>query len=95
MPRVDSRPAPTTSVRSGGTTSRSHSIHDAHIGFGTDPSSRPASEQDGLDPLAEKLSEDAKAIRSMLSSQGRHALRQAVILHEVLGPPAAMRDEPA
>ena len=40
-----------------------HAIHLSHRGYGTDPSERAPSEQEGLDPLAEFLSADAKAAR--------------------------------
>jgi len=66
-------------------------IHGAHAGYGTDPSERAPSEQDGLDPLAGELSRDAVTVRRQLLNRGTHALRQAVVLQEVLGPPAALR----
>lgn len=69
-----------------------HRVHRAHVGYGTDPSSRARSEQDGLDPLARSMSADVKKVRRQLR-QGRHALRRAVILQEVLGPPASIRPE--
>jgi len=71
-----------------------HSVHRAHEGFGTDPSSRARSREDGLDPLAFKLGVDADSARHQLLSRDRHALRQAVILQEILGPPAALRSDP-
>lgn len=70
-----------------------HLIHTSHAEYGTDPSERTRSEQDGLDPLARTLSADAKAIRQQLTSDSASALRQAVILQEVLGPPRAMRED--
>jgi len=73
----------------------SHRVHRAHAEYGTDPSERSRSEQDGLDPLATTLSADAKAIRGQLLSNSASALRQAIILQEVLGPPKAMREEQA
>lgn len=73
----------------------SHRVHRAHAEYGTDPSERSRSEQDGLDPLARTLSADAKAIRGQLLSNSASALRQAIILQEVLGPPKAMREEQA
>ena len=73
----------------------SHRVHRAHAEYGTDPSERTPSEQDGLDPLARTLSADAKAIRGQLLSDSASALRQAIILQEVLGPPKAMREESA
>lgn len=70
-----------------------HRVHRAHKGYGTDPSSRAPSEQDGLDPLATQTSADALAVRAQLRRQGAHALRQAVIFHEILGPPVAIRPD--
>jgi hypothetical protein len=70
-----------------------HGVHESHVGYGTDPSARAPSAQDRLDPLARVLSADASAVRGQLRSQGAHALRQAVILHEVLGPPASERED--
>ena len=90
VPEVPSRvPAGRTRVPS----TEPHEIHLAHAGYGTDPSERAKSEQDGLDPLAERLSENAAAIRMQLLSHSRGALRQAVILQEVLGKPVSLRDE--
>ena len=68
-------------------------MHLAHAGYGTDPSERAPSEQDGLDPLARTLSSDARAIRVQLLSDSASALRQAIILQEVLGPPKAMQED--
>ncbi len=70
-----------------------HMVHSAHADYGTDPSERAPSEQDGLDPLARHLSADARAVREQLRSHSAHALRQAVVLQEVLGPPAALRGD--
>ena len=70
----------------------SHVVHASHYGYGTDPSERTPSKEDGLDPLAETLSADVSAIRRQLSSMNVHSLRQAIILQEVLGPPVTMRD---
>jgi len=70
-----------------------HAIHRSHAEYGTDPSARAPSAQDGLDPLARVLGEDAAVVRGQLRSHGARALRQAVILHEVLGPPAADRPD--
>jgi hypothetical protein len=69
-----------------------HRVHLSHAGYGTDPSSRAASAHDGMDPLAQKLSADVRTVRKQLR-HGRHALRQAVILQEVLGEPASLRPE--
>jgi hypothetical protein len=84
LPTRPARPAPVPEL---------HPIHQAHVGFGTDPSERARSEQDGLDPLARGLSADAAAVRKQLRTSGRHALRQAMILQEVLGPPVATRPD--
>lgn len=69
-----------------------HYVHRSHSEYGTDPSSRTASEQDGLDPLAEFLDADGVAVRNQLFG-GRQALRQAFVLKEVLGPPKALRED--
>ena len=70
-----------------------HRVHSAHRAYGTDPSTRPPSEQDGLDPLAVKLSADVVAVRRQLRSKGGGSLRQAVMLTEILGLPAAVRPD--
>jgi len=70
-----------------------HRVHLSHAGYGTDPSERAPSEQDGLDPLAETLGKDPSAIRAQLRSDAAHQLRQAIILQEVMGPPAAIRED--
>ena len=69
-----------------------HRVHLAHAGYGTDPSERPKSFHDTLDPLAQQLSADARAVRAQLRSQDTSALRQAFILREVLGEPRGMRE---
>ena len=71
-----------------------HFVHRSHAGYGTDPSSRAPSEQDGLDPLAERLGADAGAVHDLFASRDPHALRKAIILQEVLGRPAAFRGDP-
>lgn len=71
-----------------------HFVHRSHADYGTDPSSRAPSEQDGLDPLARHLGADAGAAHKLLSSGDPHALRRAIILQEILGPPAAFRGDP-
>jgi len=76
------------------TTSQEHIVHGSHIGYGTDPSQRAPSEQDGLDPLAEHLGTDAGAVHQLFASRDSHALRQAIILQEVLGLPSAFRGDP-
>ncbi len=71
---------------------QAHRVHLSHVEYGTDPSSRTRSAHDQIDPLARGLSADVKAVRKQLR-HGRHALRQAVILQEVLGPPVSIRPE--
>ena len=71
----------------------SRTLHQAHAEYGTDPSERAPSEQDGLDPLERTLSRDAKAVRVQLLSDSASALRQAIILQEVLGPPKALQED--
>ena len=71
----------------------SHHIHRTHAEFGTDPSERAPSEQDGLDPFERALSAEAKAVRRQLRSDSASALRQAIVLQEVLGPPKAMQED--
>jgi len=73
-------------------TSSQHVVHRAHAGYGTDPSSRAPSAQDGLDPLAAQETATAKAVRAQLHL-GREALRQAFVLQEVFGPPLSMRGD--
>jgi len=68
-----------------------HRVHQAHVGYGTSPSTRAPSEQDGMDPLAVHANADALAVRKQLRRQGRHPLRQAVVFREVLGPPVALQ----
>lgn len=69
-------------------------IHRSHAAYGTDPSKRARSEQDGLDPMRATLGRDAASARRQLKGHKKHALRQAVILQEILGRPAAMRGDP-
>lgn len=68
----------------------SHKVHLSHAGYGTDPSERAASEQDGLDPLAGHLGANAAAARGQLRG-GAAALRRAIIVREVLDLPVALR----
>ena len=69
-----------------------HAIHRSHAGYGTDPSSRPRSPHDTLDPLAERLGAEAEAVRRQLRSRSASELRQAIVLREVLGPPLGLRE---
>lgn len=69
-----------------------HPVHRSHIGYGTDPSERAPSEQDWRP--TDRGNRNAKRVRAMLrGSEGTDALKQAVILREVLGPPVSMKDE--
>lgn len=68
-----------------------HVVHLAHAGYGTDPSERGPSEQDRLYARRERLGPDAEGARALLHGSPA-TLRQAFILHEVLGPPVSMRD---
>jgi hypothetical protein len=100
-PPLPPKPPPTVTGRRKGTVTmpsersapKEHFVHASHAGYGTDPSERKPSEQDGMDPLAERLGRDPTVIRAQLLSADAHQLRQAIILQEVLGPPAALRED--
>jgi hypothetical protein len=70
-----------------------HFIHLAHQGFGTDPSERARSVQDALHPLGERMSATAIGVRRDLRGGSAAALRQAIVLKEILDPPVTLRDE--
>ena len=70
-----------------------HPIHSTHPEYGTDPSERTASIQHGLGSLTDTLELRASVTRDQLGLGDREALRKAVILHEVLGPPLALREQ--
>ncbi len=70
-----------------------HPIHSTHPEYGTDPSERTASVQHGLGSLTDTLELRASVTRDQLGLGDREALRKAVILHEVLGPPLALREQ--
>ena len=70
-----------------------HQIHSTHPEYGTDPSERTASIQHGLGSLTDTLELRASVARDQLGLGDRKALRKAVILHEVLGPPLALREQ--
>ena len=70
-----------------------HPIHSTHPEYGTDPSERTASIQHGLGSLSDTLELRASVARDQLGLGDRKALRKAVILHEVLGPPLALREQ--
>jgi hypothetical protein len=90
--RTPGSTAPVGSRTPIGATPVEHRVHRSHAGYGTDPSSRAPSEQDHLDPLAERLGAEGVAVRRQLRG-GRAGLRQAMVLKEVLGPPLALRGE--
>jgi len=69
-----------------------HPVHLSHAGYGTDPSERARSAQD-VRQSAAPVHADASAVRDQLRGQGAHALRQALILHEVLGPPVSSKPD--
>ena len=70
-----------------------HPIHSTHPEYGTDPSERTASIQHGLGSLTDTLELRGSVARDQLGLGDREALRKAVILHEVLGPPLALREQ--
>ncbi|HIB08689.1 MAG TPA: hypothetical protein EYO20_02325 [Gemmatimonadetes bacterium] len=67
----------------------SHIIHSTHPEYGTDPSERAPAKHFGLG----YSDQDVSVVRSQLGLMDPDALRRAVILHEVLGPPIALREE--
>jgi hypothetical protein len=70
-----------------------HEVHLSHWDYGTDPSERAPSREGVIDPFAERHDPDAAAVTRQLRSRSRSALRRAIILHEVLGPPMALRED--
>ena len=69
-----------------------HPMQQVRPQFGMDPSERTPSRLDWRPEVRDNR--NAKRVRAMLSGrEGADALKQAVILREVLGPPLAMRDE--
>ena len=70
-----------------------HPIHSTHPEYGTDPSARTPAIQHGLGSLTDTLELRASVARDQLGLGDREALRRAVILHEVLGPPLALREQ--
>lgn len=88
----DIRPARTYTGARVPSSADAHPVHRSHVGYGTDPSKRAPSEQDWR--AAERGNRNAKRVRAMLrGSEGTDALKQAVILREVLGPPVSMKDK--
>jgi hypothetical protein len=90
--RVPARSAPQLPAASTSRVRPASGIHSTHEGYGTAPSGRAPSQQDGLDPLRRRLSGDARAVRDQLMSHSASSLRRALILREVLGPPVSLRD---
>ena len=73
-------------------TQGAHPIHGTHRDYGTDPSGRVTSELDWRPPVSGNP--NAKRVRALLrGSGGTDALKQAVMLQEILGPPASMKDD--
>ena len=70
-----------------------HPIHLTHTDYGTDPSERVRSLLSAARLRERTVSRDIRAVRAQLGGD-THALRRAMILHEVLAPPASMRAEP-
>jgi hypothetical protein len=70
-----------------------HEVHLSHWDYGTDPSQRAPSREGVIDPFAERHDPDAAAVTRQLRSRSRSALRRAIILHDVLGPPMALRED--
>ncbi len=69
-----------------------HPIHDTHRDYGTAPSTRRASELDWKPTVTGNA--NAKRVRALLrGSGGADALKQAVMLQEILGPPISMKDD--
>jgi hypothetical protein len=87
QPRRPALPEPTVEGAA------AHPVHLSHAGYGTDPSDRARAEQDLLAPTRSASAANAVAVREQLRSQGANALRQALILQEVLGPPAASKPD--
>ena len=71
-----------------------HPIHRTHPEYGTDPSERTPSVQHGLGSLSDTQESSASVLRSQLGLIGdNQSLKTAVILHEVLGSPVALREQ--
>lgn len=73
--------------------SREHEVHRSHSEYGTDPSSRRPSAEGRIDPFAEPLDAQGVAVRRQLLRGGRKALRDAVVIKEVLGQPVGLRGD--
>jgi hypothetical protein len=100
-PKTPPRPRPTAPPRKPTAPQRptaiegtpAHPVHLSHTGYGTDPSERARSAQDALQSAEVAVHADASAVRNQLRGGGSHALRQALILHEVLGPPVSSKPD--
>jgi hypothetical protein len=97
--KTPQRPRPATTPRkpapqrpTAGEGTPAHAVHLSHAGYGTDPSERARSAQD-VGQSATPVHADALAVRSQLRGRGANALRQALILHEVLGPPVSSKPD--
>jgi outer membrane biosynthesis protein TonB len=90
--RPKTRPVPPPSPTRLPASKEAHRMHRLHSELGTDPSERTPSELDWRPDV--RQNRNAKRVRAMLrGSEGADALKQAVILREILGPPAAMKDD--
>lgn len=86
--RTPSTPSPTRIP----VPAETHRMHRLHSELGTDPSERTPSAQDWRPEVRDDR--NAKRVRALLrGSEGTDALKQAVILREVLGPPVSMRGD--
>lgn len=71
-----------------------HPIHLTHPEYGTDPSERTPAVQHGLVSLSDGPESSASVLRSQLGlTSDNESLKRAVILHEVLGSPVALREQ--
>jgi len=84
-------PVSTRSAAAAARRESAHPVHRSHPEFGMDPSERVPSAFDLRAPVHGR-SAHASRVRSVLSgSNGADALKEAIILQEVLGPPASLK----
>jgi len=89
--RTRTTPVPTRSAAAAARRDAAHTVHRSHPEFGMDPSERVPSAFDLRAP-AHGRSAHASRVRSVLQgSDGADALKQAIILQEILGPPASLK----
>ena len=69
-----------------------HRAHDAHARYGTPMSGRLTALDMPEDHESAGPSDEIRSVRGMLSGGGM-ALREAVILQELLGPPVSLRED--